>query len=112
MRLQTTGASVGAFLVMAACAGEPASPPRPIAPAIDAASVASSQNNVLSAIVAVNVSHAHSVGVRYHLPEASAGDSLTPAGAALFSPRPPPLLPLVPPRPQLVFPRSDRVRRG
>lgn len=71
---------VTAIATLIACASEPAAPP--LAPVIDAASVASNPDNVLSAIVTVTARHADSVVVRYHLADAEASDSVTPAAVA------------------------------
>src|SRR5438552_16868284 len=66
-----------AVALIAACSNEPAGV-RP--PAIDAAAVAASPSNVLSAVVAVGVRSADSVRVRYGL-EGSPLDSTTAAVA-------------------------------
>src|SRR2546428_12891231 len=90
-----------AIVLIAACSNEPAGV-RP--PAIDAAAVAASPSNVLSAAVAVGVRAADNVRVRYGL-EGSPLDSTTAAGIPLGKAPRGPLLRLPPgsrPAPRVV----------
>jgi hypothetical protein len=68
------------MVLNAGCVNEPAGPSLQAAPTINAASVAASSYNALSAVVSVHVRNADSVAVRFHLGDVpSAGDSVTPA---------------------------------
>jgi hypothetical protein len=67
-------------LLVAGCMNEPAGPSTLIAPTLGAAIPAANHDNALGASVSVNVLHADSVAVRFHLADVlSGGDSVTPA---------------------------------
>jgi arylsulfotransferase ASST len=90
---------VGLAVLTAACGNEPAAPSRPVAPTINAASVAANSHNALSAIVSVHVRNADSVAVRFHLGDVpSAGDSVTPAVQTVGDSAAIPVLGLLPAR--------------
>ena len=71
---------IGAGVLLGACATEPAGISRQMPPEIASAIVAADEHNTLSAIVAVRVSRADSVAVRFNLrDESAAAASVTPA---------------------------------
>jgi arylsulfotransferase ASST len=90
---------IAACALIAGCGIDPLGIDSRLAPAIDAASVATNSHNVLSAVVAVRVRGADSAAVRFHLADtAAAAASLTPTVPVVGDSATIPVLGLLPAR--------------